>query len=236
MSKMSRRSFVAQAATGAAALAALGSSAGAQLVYHRSDWKVKEFEQLLASPAKVKQAFDVVPISGGKFLGGIRNSLNGLEFGFGIPRGQVQIVAALHGPANLLNYDDYVWEKYRLGEWQSVTDPATGKPAVRNLFYPSKAGKELHYASQDPNDENSPYQDTSIQGLQARGVKFLSCHTALEEQARALVKQWKLSQQPEEVVKDMMAHALPGVLIVASMVASLALLQNQGHYAYTTVS
>jgi intracellular sulfur oxidation DsrE/DsrF family protein len=235
MSKMSRRSFVTQTATGAAAVAALGSSAAAQLVYHRSDWKVKEFEHLLSSSAKAKQAFDVTAISGGKFLGGIRNSLNGLEFGFGIPKGQIQIVAALHGAANLLNYDDYVWEKYRIGEWQNVSDPASGKPAQRNFFYPSKAGKELHYASQDPEHEDSLYQDTSIQALQARGVVFLSCHTGLEEIARALIKQWKLTQQREEVVKDMMAHALPGVLIVASMVAALALLQNQGHYAYTAV-
>ncbi len=235
MRKMSRRSFVGQAATGAAALAALGSGAEAQLVYRQSDWKVKEFDHLLESPARVKQAFDIIAIGGGKFLNNIKNSHNGLEFGFGVPKAQIQIVAALHGPANLLNYDDYVWEKYRIGEWLNVTDPASGKPAQRNLFYPSKAGKDLHYGSNDPNEDDSLYQDSSIQGLQARGVKFLSCHTALEEQARMLMRQWKLTQRLEEIVKDIMAHALPGVLIVPSMVASVALLQSQGHYSYITV-
>jgi hypothetical protein len=26
-------------------------------------------------------------------------------------------VAGLHGAANMLNYDDYVWDKYQVGEW-----------------------------------------------------------------------------------------------------------------------
>jgi intracellular sulfur oxidation DsrE/DsrF family protein len=227
-----RRSFVASLTAGVAALAA-GSSANAQLIYRQSEWKIKEFDHLVNSPAHVRQVFDVTGIERGMFLNGLKNSLNGLEFGFDVPASQIQIVGALHGPANAINYDDYVWSKYRIGEFFKVDDPKTGKPAERNIFYPSKAGKDMHYASTDPDSENSLYQDGSVQALQSRGVKFLSCHTALEEQARMLVHLLKLSESPEEVVKDMMAHALPGVLIVPSMVASLALLQNRGHYAYT---
>ncbi len=231
---ISRKAFIGRAA-GFAALAAAGSRAEAQLVYRRADWKIEEFNALLRSPAKVKQAYDITAIGGGKFLNNIKNSLNGLHFGFGIPAAQIQIVAALHGPANMLNFDDSVWEKYRIGEWLNATDPATGKPAKRNLFYASKAGKDPRYASQDPDREDSPFQDTSLQGLQARGVKFLSCHTAMEEQARILIRQWDLPRQPEEIVKDMLAHTQPGVLVVASMVASVALLQSEGHYSYITV-
>jgi len=226
-----RRSFVASLTAGVAALAA-ASKANAQLVYRQSEWKIKDFDHLVNSPAHVRQVFDVTGIERGMFLNGIKNSLNGLEFGFDVPASQIQIVGALHGPANAINYDDYVWSKYRIGEWFKVDDPKTGKPAERNVFYPSKAGKDMHYASKDPDSEDSMYQDGSVQALQSRGVKFLSCHTALEEQARMLVHLLKLSESPEEVVKDMMAHALPGVLIVPSMVASLALLQNRGHYAY----
>ena len=233
MSKLSRRGFVGQAAVGLVGFAAIaGKSAEAQLVYTRSDWNIKEFDELLRLPARAKQVYDVTAINDGMFLKNIKNSLNGLHFGFGIPAEQIRILAGLHGPANLLNYDDYVWEKYRIGEWLSETDPQTGKPAVRNPYYPSKAAKN---ATQDPNDENSAYQDASVQGLQARGVKFLSCHTALEEQARALVRHWKLTQAPEEIVKDMLAHVHKGVLVVASMVASMVLLQSEGHYTYTKV-
>jgi hypothetical protein len=71
-----------------------------------------------------------------------------------------------------------------------------------------------------------------VQGLQARGVRFLSCHSAAEEAARALIKMNNLSAQPEEVVKDMQAHTVPGVLLVPALSAALALLQGDGHYSY----
>lgn len=232
MSRISRRSFVGAVATGVGAITAAGSAAEAQLVYRQSEWKMKEFDRLVNTPAHVRQVYDVTAIEHGMFLNAMKNSLNGLEYGFGIPSSQIQIISALHGPSNTVNYDDYVWSKYQIGAWLSVDDPKTGKPAERNVFYASKAGQDLHYGSKDPDSEDSLYQDTSVQALQSRGVKFLSCHTALEEQARALVGRLKLSATPEDVVKDMMAHALPGVLIVPSMVASLALLQNRGHYAY----
>jgi len=176
-----------------------------------------------------------VQIGDGKFLSNVKNSFNGLHFGFGIPEGQIKIAAALHGPANLLNYDDYVWEKYQIGEWLNVIDPATGKPAVKNLFYNSKIDLKQESAAENPDDQDSVYQDTSMQALQSRGAQFLSCHTALEEQARALVSRNKLEQSPENVVKDMLAHILPKVLVVASMVAAIALLQAEGHYTYITM-
>jgi intracellular sulfur oxidation DsrE/DsrF family protein len=234
---MSRRSFASTVATGVAALAAMGSvnSAEGQLVYTKSEWKVGDFNQLAKNPAQVKQVYDVTQIAEGGFLNNIKNSLNGLHFGFGIPKEQIKIVAALHGPANMLNYDDFIWNKHRIGAWLKVTDPSTGQPAVKNVFYPSKAGTPPHYNSGNPDSPESLYQDTSIQALQHRGVKLLACHTATEEQARALIAHNRLTQQPEEIVKEMLAHTLPEVLVVAAMVAAIALLQTDGHYSYITV-
>jgi hypothetical protein len=116
MIRMSRRSFVSTAATGVAALAAMGTvdSVEGQLVYTKSDWKVSEFDQLAKNPARVKQLYDVTQIAEGGFLNNIKNSLNGLHFGFGIPEEQIKIVAALHGPSNMLNYDDFIWNSIRL--------------------------------------------------------------------------------------------------------------------------
>jgi hypothetical protein len=110
-----------------------------------------------------------------------------------------------------------------------------GKPAVRNIFYRSTNSPEKLLASIDPDDENSLYQDWSMKALQSRGVQFLSCHTALEEQARVLSGRDKLSQSPEDIVEDMLAHTQPGILVVAAMTAALALLQAQGHYSYISV-
>jgi intracellular sulfur oxidation DsrE/DsrF family protein len=238
INNITRRSLLSRAALG---LTAVGLFSGApreteaQLVWKPSEWKLAEFQKLVNDPARIKQVYDIVQIDDGRFLNSIKNSFNGLQFGFGIPEGQIKIVAGLHGPANLLNYDDYVWQKYQIGEWLKMTDPATGKPAVKNLFYNSKVGLKRESAAKDPDDLDSIYQDTSMQALQSRGAQFLSCHTALEEQVRVLISHSKLSQSPEDIVKDMLAHTVPGVLVVASMVAAIALLQAEGHYSYITV-
>ena len=212
---------------GFSTLALFGSapdSADAQLVWRASEWKLAAFQKLVNDPARIKQMFDIVQIGDGKFLNNIKNSLNGLHFGFGIAERQIRIAAALHGPANLLNYDDYVWEKYQIGEWLHVTDTATAKPALKNPFYSSKINLTQESSNTNPDDLGSLYQDTSMQALQSRGVQFLSCHTALEEQVRVLISRNKLSRSAEEVVNEILAHALPGVLVVASMVAAIALL------------
>jgi hypothetical protein len=238
MDGMNRRTFVSTAATSVAAFATLGTAGretAAQLVYTKSEWKLTEFNQLANNPARVKQMYDIILIADGTFLNNIKNSLNGLHFGFGIPEEQIKIVAALHGPANMLNYDDFIWNKYRIGSWLKVTDPRTGQPAVKNVFYPSKAGTLLRYSSENPDSPEALYQDTSIQALQYRGVQLLACHTATEEQARALIAHNSLTQQPEEIVNEMLAHTLPQVLVVAAMVAAIAPLQTDGHYSYITV-
>jgi hypothetical protein len=238
MNNITRRSLLSRAAVGLTSLGLCTSAldeAEGQLVWKTSEWKLAEFRSLVNDTARVKQVYDIVQIGDGKFLNNIKNSFNGLRFGFGIAERQIRIAAALHGPANMLNYDDYVWEKYQIGEWLQVTDPASGKPAAKNRFYNSRIGLMQESSVKNPDDLNSIYQDTSMQALQSRGAQFLSCHTALEEQVRILISRNKLSQSPEDIVKDMLAHTLPGVMVVASMVAAIALLQAEGHYTYITV-
>ncbi len=238
MNNISRRSLLSRAAVGFTTIGLFSAASPiseAQLVWKASEWKLAEFGKLVQDPARIKQLYDVVQIGEGKFLNNIKNSFNGLHFGFAIPKRQIKIAVALHGPANMLNYDDYIWEKYQIGEWLKVTDPATMKPAVRNVFYKSKVGLKQESATKDPDDLISINQDTSMEALQSRGAQFLSCHTALEEQVRVLISRNRLSQSPEDVMKDMLAHTVPGVLVVASMVAAIALLQAEGHYTYITV-
>jgi hypothetical protein len=238
MNNLTRRLLISRAAAGLAALGLFDvapHAAEAQLVWTTSEWKLADFQKLVNDPARIKQLYDVVQIGDGKFLNNIKNSFNGLRFGFGIPERQIKIAVALHGPANMLNYDDYVWEKYQIGEWLKVTDSATGKPAVKNLFYASKISLKQAPAPRNPDDQDSIYQDTSMQALQSRGAQFLSCHTALEEQVRVLISRNQLSQSPEDIAKEMLAHTVPGVLVVASMVAAIALLQAEGHYTYIRI-
>lgn len=74
--------------------------------------------------------------------------------------------------ANGAMYDDSIWEKYKLGEAFNVKDPATDKPATRNSWYKSKVSSQE--VSPPPKDRSHAYySDTSIEGLQRRGVLFL---------------------------------------------------------------
>lgn len=230
---LTRRCFVSTVGSSVAALAALSPAVPpvqAQLVYRRSDWNFKAFDSLLKHDARARQVYDIRPIGEGRFLNNIKNSINGFQFGFDMPADQIKVVSAMHGPSNMLNFADAMWEKYRLGEFLQVTDPKTGKPATRNLYY-SRNG----HGSSDPEDRASPFQDTSMEALQARGVQFLSCHTATEEQAQGLLKQYAFKATAEEIVRDLQAHTMPGVLIVPAMVAAVSLLQSEGHYTYITV-
>ena len=230
---LTRRTLISGISTGIAALGSLGLSinpADAQLIDQHSDWKYAEFNSLLKVASRAKQVYDVRLIADGKFLNNIKNSLNGFHFGFNIPIDQIKLIAAMHGPSNMLNFDDAMWEKYHLGELLKIDDPKTGKPAIRNIYFSKRP-----VTSKDPQSRASIFQDTSIESLQDRGVKFLSCHTATEEQVHALVEQFSLKTPAEEIVRDLETHTLPGVLIVPAMVATISLLQSEGHYTYITV-
>jgi intracellular sulfur oxidation DsrE/DsrF family protein len=233
LTRLTRRSFVETAGMGLAAAAALAGSSTpseAQLVYRKSDWHSGQFDKLMHIQARVKQVFDIRGIGEGKFLNNVKNSLNGLQFGFGIPMDSIHIATAMHGPSNMLNFDDAAWQKYGIGKLVQVDDPKTGAPAVRNIYFAQKESK-----SQDPDNPESTFQDASLQALHARGVTFLSCHTATEEQVRGFVKSGKMQGSTEEIVNDLQSHVLPGVIVVPAMVAAIALLQSEGHFSYITV-
>jgi hypothetical protein len=229
---MSRRSFVGSVGASVAALGTLAASAehaDAQLIYMPNDWHMAEFDKLLKSKARVKQVFDVSNLAGGEFMSPIKNSINGLQFGFKIPVDQINVVAALRGSANLLNFDDSMWEKYQLGEYTKTDDPKTSKPATRNLFFLKKEG-----ATSDVQDHNSIYQDYSVQALTPRGLTLLSCHNATTNAAGRIIKKLGLKVEVDEVVKDLQSHMLPGVISVPAMVSAIAMLQCEGKFAYTT--
>jgi intracellular sulfur oxidation DsrE/DsrF family protein len=233
VNSITRRSFVGQAAVaGLAAIASPAAPANADRIYHPADWKMASFDQLLKQKAEAKQMWDVTAIDEGSGFDHMVNALDGLHFGFGIPEGDIKLVAALRSQATVLNFGDSLWEKYKIGEQYKVDDPKTGKPAIRNIFYASAAGNPPKYTTQDPNEEKSFYRDASIQALQSRGVQLLACHMAIQSIAGFWIKKLKLTQTVEEVVTDIQSNLVPGVIVVPAMVAAIAMLQNKGHFSY----
>jgi hypothetical protein len=232
MTEFSRRTLLEGAVVAAAATTLWNEPVHAQYVWQKGDWQAAEFDALTHTSRRIKLVVHGFGLNDARVLKNAKNALNGLRFGSNVAADQVQVVCALNGPANFMNYPDYVWEKYRIGAWSKENDPKTGEPAVRNVFFPAKGGPPMHYTSDDPSSDDSLYQDYSVQALQSRGVRFLSCHSSTEETARALIKLNGLAAQPEDIVKDIHAHALPGVLIVPALSAALAQLQSDGHYGY----
>ena len=139
MSEFSRRTLLG-GAVAAAAATMWNEPVHAQYVWQKTDWQAGEFDAVTHSTRRIKQALHGFSISDARFLKTAKNSLNGLRFGAGVAPDQIQVVCALNGPANMVNYSDYVWQKYRIGEWVKEKDPKTGEPAVRNIYFPSTAG------------------------------------------------------------------------------------------------
>ena len=131
MNNLTRRSFASRALAGIATfgmVSKLSQPAEAQIVWNTSEWNLASFEELLHEKASVKQLFDITQVEDGASLAKVKNSLNGLHYGFGVPVDQIKVICGLHGSANLLNYDDDVWAKYRIGTWLKINDPRTSSP------------------------------------------------------------------------------------------------------------
>ncbi len=235
---MNRGSFIASSASLAALATASGTAAaqsvpgGSHFVERASDFDMAAFHSLVGKPADVRIVIEAVSWHAA-LLNNVKNLLNGLQFGYGVSPARMAVAIAPHGAASALTYGDYVWSKYKIGDYFKY-QTAAGAPITSNAFLtPAKALGP----STDPDDENGMYQDTSIQTLMKRGVIFLTCHTAVEEQSRGLVKAGNApaGMTPSQVADDILTHLIPGTHVVPSMVATIAVLQQHFHYGYMTI-
>ena len=234
---MKRTSFLAASASVVAASSGIASAqsvpGGTHFVETKADFNEAQFRQVVGRPAQIRQVFEQIAFKP-QALSNIKNSLNGLEFGYGYNPSDIAIAFGAHGPAAALNYSDYVWDKYKLGDFFSVKD-AQGATVATNVWLKAKATAD---PKDGPDDEKGMYQDSSIEMLQKRGVIFLCCHTAVEEQARNLIKPGApaAGANPTEVANDILTHLNQGVLVVPSMVATMAVLQGKYNYSYAALT
>ncbi|HEY7036436.1 MAG TPA: hypothetical protein VH482_34220 [Thermomicrobiales bacterium] len=158
----------------------------------------------------------------------LKNWLNGFQFSYNTDPADLHTLVATYASANVLSYDDTVWEKYKLGEKYAITDPATGQPAVRNVFLPSRFGPE---APKDPAAPNNYYQDTGIAVLQERGTLFLTCNNSLGGHAASAVadKRAPDGMEAADVAEDLRAHLIPGATLVPAVVGEVSRAQAAGY-------
>lgn len=234
---MNRTGFLAASASLVAAGAATPALAetvpgGTRLVERKANFDEAAFAKIVGRPADIRQMFESVAFKP-TLLANVKNSLNGLHFGYGYAANRIAIVLANHGPSSAYAYSDYVWTKYKIGEFFGIKNDA-GETIATNIWLKAK----MEDSSRDPDDEKSLYQDTSIEALQKRGVTFLTCHTAVEEQSRAIVKKGLApsGMTGTDVANDILTHVIPGAVVVPSMVATVAVLQAKYHYTYAALT
>ena len=170
---LSRRT--ALLATGAGAIGAAASQL--TRVVHADDlrtvdpaYRFDEYETIVNRDVTMRMVYEWPNLNNPSIYGNISNGLNSFQFSYDLPADQVQVVVVAYASSNLAMYDDDVWAKYRLGEVFKIQDPSTGEPATRNIWFASKNPA----VPQPPADRTNPYySDTSIEGLQRRGVLFL---------------------------------------------------------------
>lgn len=234
---MNRTAFLAASAAFAATADAVaqdethGIPGGTHLVERKADFDAESFAKIVGRDAQIRQLYEAVSFKP-SLLNNVKNSFNGLQFGFGYPADAIAIALAGHGPSASYAYSDYVWDKYKIGEMFDLKD-AAGEPIRSNSFLKRHAAVDRNA---DPDDDKGMYQDTSIEMLQERGLIVLTCHTAVEEQARAIVKKGfaPAGATPSQVAADILTHLIPNAVVVPSMVATIAVLQATYHYTYIT--
>ena len=216
------------AATGARA-SAQGVPGGTQLVERESEFDETGFAAAVGRDADIRQLYETVAFRP-TIWNNVKNSFNGLQFGYGYRPERIAVVFGAHGASAAYGYTDYVWQKYRIGEYFNLTD-AGGAPLTSNTFVAPHATFD---PSASPDDDKGMYQDASIAMLQRRGLIYLTCHTATEEQARGIVKKGlaPAGASAADVAADILTHLIPGAVVVPAMVATIAVLQAKYRYTY----
>jgi hypothetical protein len=172
---LSRRAALRGAAAATAAVAAglaiAGRSAPVQAHIPETSEFQGPYEEAISRPALHYQVFEFVNIQNAAIWPNIRNGLNGSQFSYGEPPGSLQVVVQTYDTAGIATYNDVIWEKYQIGAKYNITDPRTGQPATRNVFYPRRTtgGSDL-----PPTDPQSFWNDTGMAALIERGVVFLT--------------------------------------------------------------
>ncbi|HTA38546.1 MAG TPA: hypothetical protein VK760_05700 [Candidatus Acidoferrales bacterium] len=235
---MKRSSFLAASATIAAASGAAPALAqavpgGTHFVERKADFDQKAFDAAVGRPAQIRQLWEAVAFKPGVW-NNIKNAMNGLQFGFGFAPDSIAMAWCGHGPSSAYAYGDDIWKKYQIGTYFNLKTDA-GDPISTNVF---RARQNATDPNADPDGPKSLYQDTTVEALQSRGLVVLACHTAIEEQARGIVKKGlaPAGMAATDVANDILTHLVPGAIVVPSMVAAIAVLQQTYKYAYTTLT
>ena len=147
--------------------------------------------------------------------------------------GEVNAIGTLYfvGPtASIpLAFNDAMWAKYGLGDYLGLKD-ASGKAYTRNVFAKPTAD-DLHLLMAAIQSPTIPafagaMPAIGIESLQKMGTTFLLCANAFGGWCEELQARGK--GKSADLMKDLSANLLPGVIVVPAMVIAIEKAQGAG--------
>jgi hypothetical protein len=162
---------------------------GIGLVEASREFDAAAFRHTFDRDADVRQVWDAAAIHP-QLLGSVKNSLNGLTFGFGVPRERIATAVIARNSSTLLLFDSAAWKQYHLGELFAVRDPR-GAAVIENVFWPSRSANR----SADPSDPRGFYQRLGSDPATAR-----RCLLRLQHGARRTIADHRQCRRGERRV------------------------------------
>ena len=163
----------------------------------------------------------------------ILNYINTYNEAYKTTPGQVGAVGTFYSMGQRssisLAFNDAMWAKYGLGEYLNLKD-ASGKPYTRNVFNKVTAedGHLIMAAIQSPPiPALAPAVPLlGIENLQKMGTTFLLCNNAFQGWCAELEARGK--GKMADIMTELKANMLPGVVLVPAMVIAIDAAQKAG--------
>jgi hypothetical protein len=215
-----RRQFIAEVASGASALAAVGLGAaelgaqGTPATPPQGGWDLSWVDRVKL--ATHRQVFDAPAIAEGMALNNAVVWLNGYKEVYRTGDADMAPVLVFRHKGLPVALNDDMWARLALGDEDKLKDPTTGEPTKRNPFMNLQAGDK----------HATIFPEAGLDALLARGATVLCCNLVLMRFAGTLAKKEGLSK--EKAQQEMIEAVIPGVIRMPSGVFATARAEEAG--------
>lgn len=230
-SQLARRSFLAKAGAGAAAVGAAMGAGSSRLAaqsaspdgarwqparHAEDDW----FDRV---PGKHRFFFDTTSADGlGMALRFAGNYFTANKDGYGLEAGDLALVICARHQATAFAYTDAMWAKYGkpLAERIGFADPKTKAAPSVNVYQASGYGTSLTNSG------------TTLDALIKRGVHLAVCQLSTRANAGFIARQ--TGGKADEIYEELAAHLVPNAHMVPAGIVAVNRAQERGYsFTYT---
>ena len=214
-----RRALVVGLGVGAAAMGA-GAARAAQAGAPTEPWRAAREAQddWMELPGRHRMVFDATSAAAaGDAIDFADTYFFANKLGYGLAPSDLAVVIILRHFATPFAFGDAVWSKYGAAFSAMITlnDPATAKPATRNIHLTAPAKADPEAAS------------ATLSALAARGVRFAVCGLATSKIAGHLAG--GDAAKAAAIRAELTAGLIPGARLVPAGIVALNRTQERGY-------